>query len=56
VKASLPHLSAGASITVTGSDIGFEGPELLSDYAVSKGAIHTLIKVLAKQLANRGHA
>ena len=29
VRAALPHLSAGASIIVTGSETGFEGPELL---------------------------
>jgi NAD(P)-dependent dehydrogenase (short-subunit alcohol dehydrogenase family) len=54
VKAALPHLSPGASIIVTGSETGFEGPESLPDYAASKGAIHTLTKALAKQLASRG--
>lgn len=54
VQASLPHLSAGASIIVTGSETGFEGPDQLPDYAATKGAIHTLTKVLAKQLAERG--
>ena len=51
VKAALPHLEAGAAIIVTGSETGFEGPEQLPDYAATKGAIHTLTKVLAKQLA-----
>jgi len=54
VKAALPHLTAGASIIVTGSETGFEGPQQLPDYAATKGAIHTLTKVLAKQLASRG--
>jgi NAD(P)-dependent dehydrogenase (short-subunit alcohol dehydrogenase family) len=54
VKASLPHLDAGSAILVTGSETGFEGPELLPDYGASKGAIHTLTKTLAKQLAPRG--
>ncbi len=54
VKAALPHMSAGASIIVTGSETGFEGPELLPDYSATKGAIHTLTKALAKQLAPRG--
>src|SRR5204863_9613935 len=45
VKAALPHLHAGASIIVTGSETGFEGPELLPDYSGSKGAIHTMTKV-----------
>lgn len=54
VKAALAHLQAGASIIVTGSETGFEGPEALPDYAATKGAIHTLTKVLAKQLAERG--
>jgi NAD(P)-dependent dehydrogenase (short-subunit alcohol dehydrogenase family) len=54
VKAALSHLHAGGSIIVTGSETGFEGPEELPDYAATKGAIHTLTKVLAKQLAQRG--
>jgi NAD(P)-dependent dehydrogenase (short-subunit alcohol dehydrogenase family) len=53
VKAALPHLGAGASIIATGSETGFEGPELLPDYSATKGAIHTLTKALAKQLASR---
>jgi len=54
VKAALPHMEAGSAIIVTGSETGFEGPELLPDYAATKGAIHTLTKTLAKQLASRG--
>lgn len=54
VKAAMPHLSAGAAIVVTGSETGFLGPEALPDYAATKGAIHTLTKVLAKQLAPKG--
>jgi NAD(P)-dependent dehydrogenase (short-subunit alcohol dehydrogenase family) len=54
VKAALPHLDAGAAIIVTGSETGFEGPDLLPDYSASKGAIHTMTKVFAKQLAERG--
>ncbi|HEX3703394.1 MAG TPA: SDR family oxidoreductase [Vicinamibacterales bacterium] len=54
VRAALPHLRAGASIIVTGSETGFEGPEMLPDYAASKGAIHTLTKAMAKMLAGRG--
>src|SRR5262245_47310430 len=42
VKAALPHLNAGASIIVTGSETGFEGKETLPDYSASKGAVHTL--------------
>jgi len=54
VKFALPHLQAGASIIVTGSETGFEGPEMLPDYSGTKGAIHTMTKVFAKQLAERG--
>jgi NAD(P)-dependent dehydrogenase (short-subunit alcohol dehydrogenase family) len=54
VKAALPHLGTGASIIATGSETGFEGPEMLPDYSATKGAIHTLTKSLAKQLAPRG--
>jgi len=54
VKAALPHLRPGASVIVTGSETGFEGPEMLPDYSATKGAIHTLTKALAKMLAERG--
>ena len=54
VQAALPHLRRGTSIIVTGSETGFEWPEVLPDYAATKGAIHTLTKSLAKMLAERG--
>src|SRR4051812_1516088 len=54
VKAALPHLQAGAAIIVTGSETGFEGPQMLPDYSGTKGAIHMMTKVFAKQLAERG--
>ena len=54
VKAALPHLQPGSAIIVTGSETGFEGPEMLPDYSATKGALHTLTKVLAKMLAERG--
>ena len=54
VKAALPRLRAGASIIATGSETGFEGPEMLPDYSATKGAIHTLTKSMAKMLAERG--
>jgi len=54
VKAAVPHLAPGSSIIVTGSETGFDGPEMLPDYSATKGAIHTLTKVLAKMLAERG--
>ena len=54
VKAALPHLRPGASVIVTGSETGFEGPEMLPDYSATKGAIHTLTKALAKMLADKG--
>jgi NAD(P)-dependent dehydrogenase (short-subunit alcohol dehydrogenase family) len=50
----LPHLDAGAAIIVTGSETGFERPEMLPDYSATKGAIRTLTKRLAKMLAERG--
>jgi NAD(P)-dependent dehydrogenase (short-subunit alcohol dehydrogenase family) len=54
VKAALPHLPAGGSIIATGSITGIEGSESLPDYSATKGAIHTLTKVLAQNLISRG--
>jgi NAD(P)-dependent dehydrogenase (short-subunit alcohol dehydrogenase family) len=54
VKAALQFMEEGASIIVTGSETGFEGPEMLPDYSATKGAIHTMTKSFAKMLAERG--
>jgi len=54
VKAALPHLQPGASIIASGSETGFEGPEMLPDYSATKGAIHTMTKSFAKALAGCG--
>jgi NAD(P)-dependent dehydrogenase (short-subunit alcohol dehydrogenase family) len=54
VKAALPHLQPGASIIASGSETGFEGPEMLPDYSATKGAIHTMTKSFAKAVAERG--
>lgn len=54
VRAALPHMKAGSSIIVTSSSTSFDGPEHLPDYSASKGAINTLTKSLAQQLAKRG--
>ena len=53
VQAAVLHLPPGASIIVTGSETGFDEPEMLPDYSATKGAIHTLTKSLAKMLAER---
>ena len=53
-KAALPHLGEGARIINTGSIIGLTGKGFLVDYTASKGAIHTLTKSLALNLAERG--
>jgi NAD(P)-dependent dehydrogenase (short-subunit alcohol dehydrogenase family) len=53
-QAVLPHLKAGGTIINTGSVTGFEGHEVLIDYASTKGAIHMFTKSLAKSVAEQG--
>lgn len=54
VRAALPYLKSGASIIATGSEVGLIGSEALPDYGATKGAIHALTKVLAKNLIDKG--
>lgn len=54
VKDALPHLSEGAVILATGSQTGVAGSGPLPAYSSTKGAIHTLTKTLAQDLAPRG--
>ena len=48
------RFAVGSSIIASGSETGFEGPEMLPDYSATKGAIHTMTKSFAKALAERG--
>ncbi|MGC1306357.1 MAG: SDR family oxidoreductase [Phormidesmis sp.] len=52
-KAAFPHLKAGDVIINTGSIVGKMGKGMLVDYASSKGAVHTLTKSLAQNLADK---
>jgi NAD(P)-dependent dehydrogenase (short-subunit alcohol dehydrogenase family) len=54
VQAAAPHLSAGASIILNGSVYATAGPVGLSAYAASKGALASMGRVLAAELAPRG--
>lgn len=53
-KASIPHMSKGDSIIYTTSVTAYQGNETLIDYASSKGALTTLMRSLAKELAPKG--
>ncbi len=53
-RAALPHMKAGAAIINTGSVVGLEGSPELLDYSLTKGAIHTFTKSLARSLLERG--
>jgi NAD(P)-dependent dehydrogenase (short-subunit alcohol dehydrogenase family) len=54
VKASLPHLKAGAAIIATSSETGILGSAKLPDYSSTKGAINAFTKTLAMDLIERG--
>lgn len=53
-RAAVPHMEAGSSIIATGSVVGLEGAERLSDYGATKGAIHAITKSLAHELSSKG--
>jgi NAD(P)-dependent dehydrogenase (short-subunit alcohol dehydrogenase family) len=54
VQAALPHLKEGASVIFNGSVLATAGPAGLSAYAASKGALRSMCRVLASELAPRG--
>jgi NAD(P)-dependent dehydrogenase (short-subunit alcohol dehydrogenase family) len=53
VRAAVPHLRPGSSIIATGSVAGIRGSDEMSDYAGTKGAIHSITKSLAQELAEK---
>jgi NAD(P)-dependent dehydrogenase (short-subunit alcohol dehydrogenase family) len=53
-KAALPHLGTGASIINTSSTVAASAPEILIDYSMTKDAILSFTRAMAKQLAQRG--
>jgi NAD(P)-dependent dehydrogenase (short-subunit alcohol dehydrogenase family) len=54
VQTALPHLSKGASVIFNGSVWASTGPAGFSDYGASKGALRSMGRVLASELAPRG--
>jgi NAD(P)-dependent dehydrogenase (short-subunit alcohol dehydrogenase family) len=54
IKDSLKHLKSGGTIITTSSVTAFRGHVNMVDYASSNGAITTLTRSLAKQLADKG--
>jgi NAD(P)-dependent dehydrogenase (short-subunit alcohol dehydrogenase family) len=53
-QAALPHLKDGSTIVNTASITAYRGHPSLVDYASTKGAIVTLTRSLAAQLADKG--
>nr|WP_245308605.1 SDR family oxidoreductase [Aurantimonas sp. 22II-16-19i] len=53
-KAALPHLKPGAAIINSSSEVAASPPDILIDYSMTKSAILSFTKTMAKQLASRG--
>lgn len=53
-KAVVPHLREGDSIIYTTSITAYHGSETLIDYSCTKGALTSLCRSLAKNLASKG--
>eukprot|EP01123_Difflugia_compressa_P006141 TRINITY_DN18300_c0_g1_i1.p1 TRINITY_DN18300_c0_g1~~TRINITY_DN18300_c0_g1_i1.p1 ORF type:complete len:311 (-),score=59.10 TRINITY_DN18300_c0_g1_i1:101-1033(-) len=53
-KHALKHMKQGSSILVSTSVVAYTGNKKLIDYACTKGALVTLVRSLALQLAPRG--
>lgn len=53
-QATLPHLKQGDSIIYTTSITAYHGSETLIDYSCTKGALTSLCRSLAKNLASKG--
>lgn len=54
VQAALPHLKPGSAIVLNGSVVASLGTPTRSAYAASKGAIRSMARVMAAELAPRG--
>lgn len=53
-RAAVPHLQPGSVIINTGSVVAYDPPKALLDYAMTKAAIISFTRSLAKQLAEKG--
>lgn len=49
-RIAVPHLKPGSVILATGSIVGLQGAERMSDYGATKGAIHAIVRCLAEEL------
>lgn len=54
VQKALPYLNDGASVILTSSTLATMGVAGVSAYSATKGAVNTLAKGFAAELANRG--
>ncbi|MGN6514954.1 MAG: SDR family oxidoreductase [Rhizomicrobium sp.] len=54
ITAALPHLKPGSVIIATASEVAYDPPKELFDYALTKAATVNFVKSLAKQLGPKG--